>query len=447
MDSPNFYRPQPPSAPRPPRFAICTLGCKLNQSDEEDLRQGLRLAGLQEVAFGDPADVYIVNTCTVTHLADRRSRQMLRRARRQSPAALVAAVGCYPAVNPAELEAMPEVDLVAGSVEKLTVVDDILGQLGWGNVALDGDAGPEQLETRTRRMVKIQEGCRAHCTYCIIPQARGVPRSVSPVEVVRRVDESAAAGYREVVLTGTHVGTYKWPSGDRVWRLPDLLEHVLAETTIERLRVTSVGPHEIDARFIDILAHPRVAPHLHMALQSGSETVLRRMKRWYNTRQFRRAVRHLRETVPGIGLTTDVIVGFPGETDAEFAETCAFVEEMGFSRIHVFPFSARRNTVAATMPDQVHPRVKEQRSAALREIGERLHASFVAEQLDSDLSVLVEHLEQPEPAGGSLWSGLTPNYLRVYVPSDDDLANRIVTVRGLAPHADGVLASAPVEVH
>ncbi|HET9014146.1 MAG TPA: tRNA (N(6)-L-threonylcarbamoyladenosine(37)-C(2))-methylthiotransferase MtaB [Thermomicrobiaceae bacterium] len=447
MDSPNQPRPLPHDPPRRPRFAVCTLGCKLNQSDEEDLRQGLRSAGLLEVDFSDAADVYVVNTCTVTHLADRRSRQMLRRARRQSPAALVAAIGCYPAVNPAELEAMPEVDLVAGSIEKLTVVDDILGRLGWENAAFDGDEALDQLATHTRRMVKIQEGCRAHCTYCIIPQARGAPRNVAPDEVVRRVADAMDAGHREVVLTGTHVGTYKWPDVDRVWRLADLLEHVLRSTAIERLRVTSVGPHEIDARFVEIIAQPRMAPHLHLALQSGSETVLRRMKRWYNPRQFRRAVRQLREAVPDIGLTTDVIVGFPGETDAEFAETCAFVVEMAFAKVHVFPFSARRNTPAAEMAEQVSPRVKERRAAELRAIGDRLHRAFVERHLDADLSVLVE-----QPAGGGsdgipLWSGLTPNYLRVYVPSNEKLDNRIVTVRGLAPHADGVLASAPVDVN
>ncbi|HUZ00406.1 MAG TPA: tRNA (N(6)-L-threonylcarbamoyladenosine(37)-C(2))-methylthiotransferase MtaB [Thermomicrobiaceae bacterium] len=447
MDSPNSLGPPPPLTSRPPRFAICTLGCKLNQSDEEDLRHGLRTAGLQEVAFSDPADVYVVNTCTVTHLADRRSRQMLRRARRQSPAALVAAIGCYPAVNPAELEAMSEVDLVVGSLDKLMVVDDILGHFAWPNAAYDADDTFAQLGTRTRRMVKIQEGCRAHCTYCIIPQARGAPRNVPPEEVVRRVGAAVAQGYREVVLTGTHVGTYKWPDGDRVWRLADLLEHVLAGTTIERLRVTSVGPHEIDARFIDILTQPRMAPHLHMALQSGSDSVLRRMQRWYNTRQFRRAVRQLREAVPGIGLTTDVIVGFPGETDGEFAETCAFVEEMAFAKIHVFPFSPRRNTPAASMPDQVHPRVKERRSAELREISDRLQQAFVTQHVGAELSVLVEHRECVDPTGQTFCSGLTPNYLRVYVQSSEDLANRIVTVRGLAPHADGVLASAPVDVH
>ncbi len=446
MDSTILPTDQRQSSRNRPRFAICTLGCKLNQSDEEDVRRGLRQAGLVEVDFDDQADVYIVNTCTVTQLADRRSRQMLRRARRQNDQAIVAAIGCYPEVAPEELRAMPEVDVVVGSIAKLTVVDDILGRLRWPNEAFDLEDRIDLHETRTRRMIKIQEGCRAHCTYCIIPQARGAPRNVAPDEVVRRVQQAVEEGYREVVLTGTHVGTYKWPSGDHPLRLADLLEMVLERTTVERLRVTSVGPHEIDERFIRIMQHPRMAPHLHMALQSGSETVLRRMKRWYNTRQFRRAVRRLREEIPDIGLTTDVIVGFPGETDAEFAETCDFVQEMAFSKLHVFPFSARRGTAAASMPDQVPPRVKEQRSARLRAIGDELHDAFVRRHLGAELRVLCEQSHGAELDGTQLWSGLTGNYLRVYVRSSDDLGNRFVTVRGLEPHADGVLSGPPVAI-
>lgn len=444
MESPIQLTLHPVSSRRVPRFAICTLGCKLNQSDEADVRRGLRQAGLLEVDFDADADVYIVNTCTVTHLADRRSRQMLRRARRQNPDAVVAAIGCYPAVNPDELAGMPEVDLVVGSVEKLTVVDRILDGLEWPNRAFDADEPADQLETRTRRMIKIQEGCRAHCTYCIIPHARGGPRNVAPRDVIHAVQQAADEGYREVVLTGTHVGTYKWPEGDRLIRLADLLDAVLEQTTIERLRVTSVGPHEIDDRFVQILRHSRMAPHLHLALQSGSETVLRRMKRWYNTRQFRRAMRQLRDALPGIGITTDVIVGFPGETDAEFAETCDFVREMAFAKLHVFPFSARRGTPAASMAEQIQPRVKERRSALLREIGDELHAAFVARHLGGDLQVLLEQVAEEDLEGTRLWSGLTGNYLRVYVPAprEVDLENRFVVVEGVQPYQDGVLASA-----
>ncbi len=433
------------SRPRP-RFAICTLGCKLNQSDEEEIRRDLRRAGLSEVPFDDQADVYIVNTCTVTHLADRRSRQMLRRAKRQNPESLVAAIGCYPAVAPDELHAIDEVDLVAGSVDKLTVVDDILARVEWEHQAFDVESLISQVDTRTRRMIKVQEGCRAHCTYCVIPRARGGPRNLSPEAVVAEMRHAIDNGYREVVLTGTHVGTYKWPSGDRTLRLADLLEYVLDHTPVERLRVTTVGPHEIDERFITILKRPRMAPHLHIALQSGSATVLHRMKRWYNLQQFRRSVRRLREEIPDIGITTDVIVGFPGETDQEFEETCDFVRDMAFAKIHVFPFSARRETAAAIMPEQIPNRVKGRRSARLREIGDGLHDSFVASQLRRESEVLLEHTHDDVLPGQRVWSGFSGNYLRVYVPSVGDLRNRMVKVTLNAAIRDGALAGAPVRI-
>lgn len=436
---PLLERPQTASRPRP-RFAICTLGCKLNKSDEEEIRRDLRSAGLTEVDFADQADVYIVNTCTVTHPADRKSRQMLRRARRQNPESLVAAIGCYPAVSPEELQAMPEVDLIVDSIAKRTVVDDILTHVEWPYQTYDEELPLEQAETRTRRMIKIQEGCRAHCTYCVIPAARGAPRNIAPAAIVAEVERAVAEGYREVVLTGTHVGTYKWAEGDDVARLADLLEMVLERTSIERLRVTSVGPHEIDERFVSILKRPRMAPHLHMALQSGSPTVLRRMKRWYNLQQYRRSVRRLREELPEIGLTTDAIVGFPGETDEEFNETCAFVEEMAFSKIHVFPYSARRDTPAAEMPDQVAPWVKERRAARLREIGDQLHDGFVSRHLRREVEVLLEQSHDDVLPGTTVFSGLTGNYLRVYVPSRHDLHNQMVRLTLVEPLRDGVLS-------
>lgn len=446
MDSPSRTSHPLTVWARPPRFAICTLGCKLNQSDEAEVRFGLRQAGLHEVDFAAEADVYIVNTCTVTHLADRRSRQMLRRARRQNPASIVAAIGCYPSVSPEDLRAMPEVDLISGSIDKLMVVDDVIDRLGWINQLLDGDLPTDAFSTRIRGMVKIQEGCRAHCTYCVIPQARGAPRNVSPSEVIDRVRHAVEAGYREVVLTGTHVGTYKWHDSDATLRLADLIELVLSDTSIERLRVTSVGPHEIDERFISIVNQPRVAPHLHLALQSGSPTVLKRMKRWYNLQQYRRAVRRLNQEIPEIGITTDVIVGFPGETDAEFEETCDFVREMGFAKLHVFPFSARRNTAAASYPDPVPAPVKSRRSARLRAIGEELHASFLNQQLNRDVAVLLEHEVKSEREDGhTIWSGLSGNYARVFVPVEPsgDYANRFVKVRTRERIEDGLLAGKP----
>jgi threonylcarbamoyladenosine tRNA methylthiotransferase MtaB len=444
MSAPIRLHDRPQSTLNRPRFAICTLGCKLNQADESDLRRELQNAGLAEVSFSEPADVYIVNTCTVTHLADRRSRQMLRRARRTNHGGIVAAIGCYPQVAPDELEAMQEVDLVVDSIHKLEVVDKILEKIGVPHQAYD----VEHLESngeRTRRMIKIQEGCRAHCTYCVIPKARGAPRNTDPDSIVLQVNLAESEGFREVVLTGTHVGTYKWTRDDgSVWRLADLLEHVLINTTIPRVRVTSVGPHEIDSRFIELLKHPRMMPHLHMALQSGSATVLRRMKRWYNLQQFRRSTRFLREAIPDIGLTTDVIVGFPGETDDEFQETLEFVEEIAFSKLHVFPFSARRDTAAADMPDPVKHQTKEQRSAALRDLGERLTKDFNDRQIGSEATVLLEGRCFTDQDGSEWRAGFSGNYVRVYVPESAGIVeNQIVKAQVVDTFRDGLRTSFP----
>jgi threonylcarbamoyladenosine tRNA methylthiotransferase MtaB len=442
MSSPIRLHERPDDVSQRPRFAICTLGCKLNQADESDLRRELRNAGLSEVSFSEPADVYIVNTCTVTHLADRRSRQMLRRARRTNQGALVAAIGCYPQAAPDELEAMHEVDLVVDSISKLTVVDDILERVGVSHLAYDEET-PSHSGDRTRRMIKIQEGCRAHCTYCVIPRARGGPQNYSPEAIVQQINLAEVEGFREVVLTGTHVGTYKWKrDGGQLWRLADLLEYVLSQTTIPRVRVTSVGPHEIDSRFIDILSHPRMMPHLHMALQSGSAAVLKRMKRWYNLQQFRRSVRYLREAIPEIGLTTDVIVGFPGESDDEFDESLAFVEEMAFSKLHVFPFSARRDSAAANMDGHVNHQTKEQRSAELRELGEQLSRQFLERQSGTEMTVLIEGRQFVDDDEIRWRQGFSGNYVRVYIPDSEEISeNQIVRVRACEPFRDGVKAS------
>jgi threonylcarbamoyladenosine tRNA methylthiotransferase MtaB len=355
--------------------------------------------------------------------------------------AVVAAIGCYPQVAPDELHAMPEVDLVVDSINKMTVVDEILDRVGTVHQAYDADPDSDSGD-RTRRMVKIQEGCRAHCTYCVIPKARGAPRNIDPHRIALEINQAEAEGFREVVLTGTHVGTYKWKCADGTFlRLAGLLEHLLSETTIPRIRVTSVGPHEIDSRFLDILRHPRVMPHLHMALQSGSATVLKRMKRWYNLQQFRRATRLLRESIPEIGLTTDLIVGFPGETDQEFEETMAFVEEIEFSDIHVFPFSPRRDTVAAEMPDHVTHQKKERRSEQLRQLRDMLVERHLDRQIGQDASILLENKTVLDDSGVARRSGLSGNYTRVYVASKADISeNQIINAIPTERFRDGLIA-------
>ena len=455
---------RPPSADRP-TFAIHTLGCKLNSADAQAIAGALVEHGFAEVSFDSPADVYIVNTCTITHVADHKNRQYLRRARQRGGAgALVAAVGCYTAVSPDDVAAMAEVDLVLGSVDKEQVVAaavnrhaDRLAAVGLHDAHLYGTRSdrryPDTATGRTRRFIKIQEGCDARCTFCIVPLARGRSVSVPAERVLHEVAASAALGYREVVLTGTYVGMYREVAGSRYpvaggddpasydrppapgSRLPDLLRQILAGETPPRIRLTSVGPAELKADLLALWADDRLAPHLHMPIQSGSARVLRAMRRRYNPEQFRRAVARVRATIPDCAITTDVIVGFPGETEAEFAETLAFCREVGFSKIHAFPYSERAGTEAVGMAGQVAPAVKKARMAHLLGLSDELSRAFHARFVGQTRPVLYEH-RQPD----GRWSGLTDNYIRVLTASDDDLHNRILPTRlthATASHMEG----------
>jgi threonylcarbamoyladenosine tRNA methylthiotransferase MtaB len=454
-----------PDAPDParPTFAIHTLGCKLNTADAQAISFALMEQGFAEVPFDAPADLYIVNTCTVTHIADKKGRQYLRKARVTGGAdAMVAAIGCYTAVAPEDAAAMTEVDLVLGSVDKERVVAeaverfaDRLAAVGLSDTHLHTHAAH-----RTRRTIKIQEGCDANCTFCIVPLARGRSVSVAADRVCREVAESAAMGYQEVVLTGTYVGMYREASGQHVGghsmrpltsalgtqhsalRLPDLLHRILAGPTPPRIRLTSVGPAELKPGLLACWADQRMARHLHMPIQSGSARVLRAMRRRYNPDQFRRAVERVRAAIPDCAITTDVIVGFPGETEAEFAETLAFCRELAFSKIHAFPYSERAGTEAAGMADQVRPEVKKERMARLlalsNELAHAFHQRFVGRTMD----VL---WEDREPDGR--WSGLTDNYLRILAMTDNDLHNRVLPTRLLRAESAYLDGAVVAEVH
>ncbi len=443
-------RDEPYRDPSRPTFAIHTLGCKLNTADAQAISFALIEQGFAEVPFDAPADLYIVNTCTVTHIADKKGRQYLRKARQNGgTGAMVAAIGCYTAVAPEDAAAMAEVNFVLGSVDKERVVAeaverfaDRLAAVGLSDTHLHIHAAH-----RTRRTIKIQEGCDAHCTFCIVPRARGRSASVAAERVCREVAASAAMGYQEVVLTGTYVGMYREDSqqsavssrqqvGARsmrpphsVLRLPDLLRTILAGPTPPRIRLTSVGPAELKPDLLACWEDARMARHLHMPIQSGSARVLRAMRRRYNPDQFRRAVERVRAAIPDCSITTDVIVGFPGETDAEFAETLAFCRELAFSKMHAFPYSERTGTEAAGMADQVRPDVKKERMARLLALSNELaldyHRRFVGRTMD----VLWEDREP-----GGRWSGLTDNYLRILAITDNDLHNRVLPTRLL--HAE-----------
>jgi threonylcarbamoyladenosine tRNA methylthiotransferase MtaB len=464
--------PRPPAPPTPPTVAIVTLGCKLNQADSDRLTEAFQARGFLPVAEDQPADAVVVNTCTVTHVADRKSRQLLRRARRLNRHAVVAAVGCYPAVAPAALRAMPEVDLVLGTRDKLLVVEQVAQRLARpAATPLDAPA-PTPARALTRAMVKIEEGCDARCTFCIIPRARGELTSLPADAIVAEV-RRLAADHHEVVLTGTNVGRYGYEV-DRRRRLPELLRRVLDETPVRRLRLTSVEPSDLTPELLALWRdQPRLARHFHLALQSGSDPVLRAMRRRYNTAQFARAVARLRAVVPEVAITTDIIGGFPGETEADHAATLAFARAMAFSRIHVFPYSPRRGTPAAALPDQVPEAVRERRCAELRALGAELAAEYHRRWLGRTVAVLWEEpVERRQPAAGSqqwtvgdgpsgiaierrrpepatasadqdataYWSGHTDTYIRVVAaaPVGIDLTGRATEARLVTLAGDAV---------
>ncbi len=400
--------------------AVDFLGCKLNQAETEGLARHLAAAGYTVVPADEPADIYILNTCTVTHVADRKSRQLLRQARRRNPSARLVATGCYAEREPGMLQSLDGVELVIGNERK----SDLVELLGPANIP-----GKQQpVHERTRSFVKVQEGCRNFCAYCIVPLVRSRVACVPADEVVRTVRELEAEGRREVVLTGTEIGTYQDDGTD----LRMLLERLLAETGIERLRISSLQPPEITPELVSLWKNPRLCLHFHLSLQSGSDAVLRRMKRRYDAGGYREAVELIRHAVPEAAITTDVIAGFPGETDAEFEESLAMCRDIGFARIHVFQYSPRPGTAAALMDGQVEEEVKKERSRRMMELGKesarRFHEGFLGRETD----VLFEQ------ASGGVWNGHSGNYIKVYVKSGRDLCNEMLPVRLKKVYRDGM---------
>jgi threonylcarbamoyladenosine tRNA methylthiotransferase MtaB len=405
------------------RIALDTLGCKLNQAETEQLSRALAEAGHVLVDSVERADVYVLNTCTVTATADGKARQLLRQARRRNPAVRVVAAGCYVDRARQELAVIDGVELVVGNGEKA----NLASLLGGGDEHPQDDAtGVPPAVPRTRSFVKIQDGCATRCSYCIVPLVRGHETSLPADDVVREVSRRADEGYQEVVLTGTKVGTYRdiAPSQDGETDLPVLLRRVLAETGVPRLRLSSLQPGEISPELLRLWENERLCPHFHLSVQSGSDSVLERMQRGYRTADFARTVSLVRERVPAAAITTDVIVGFPGETDAEFEESLDFCRRMGFARIHVFPFSPRSGTEAAGMPDRVDAATTKHRTRLMLALAEESAAGFRQRFSGETLTVLWEQRTRD-----GRWSGVTENYLRVQTDSEEDLTNRLLPLR------------------
>jgi len=442
-------------------FAVTTVGCKVNQADSEAIGEQMSVAGFVQRDFSEDADVYIVNTCTVTHLGDRSSRNLIAQAHRRRPDALLVVTGCYAELNPKAVAALPGVDVVVGNNAKDVLVTAITQKektspahlpdtdeeiqeqrllpilslntrdtqhIGSVNALTFQEAEPQadnpsriapfvseastgelastRLASRTRVQMKVQDGCDNRCTYCIVPTVRGGSRSRSISSVVEHVNRKVRAGYQEIVLTGIHLGDYH-PNGDEQRDLGDLIATLLQETDVPRIRVSSLEPEDFRLEWLELWQNPRMCRHLHLPMQSGSDTILRRMARRYNSTRYFTIVSEAKRLVPGMAISTDIITGFPGETDEDFEQTYQLARMLAFAKSHVFRFSPRQGTAAARMKGQILDPIKKARSERLLTLNEEHSQNFRQQFLSETVEVLVEHPRHDK------WEGLTDNYLRV----------------------------------
>jgi threonylcarbamoyladenosine tRNA methylthiotransferase MtaB len=420
------------------KVAFYTLGCKLNQAETESLTSQFSQSGFQITSSNDVADIYIANTCTVTHIADRKSRHWLRLARRRNPRALIIATGCYAQRSRQELAEIA--DLVVdnkGKEHLLALTEGLLLERSAGEPVPNspedhGRAEQAQMAVaRTRSLIRIQDGCHSPCTYCIVPRVRPREHSLPPARIIDEVKQKIASGYREVVLTGTKVGSYK----DGATDLKDLVQRILANTRIQRLRLSSLQPQEISPELLALWQDERLCRHFHLALQSGSDTVLDRMKRSYSLDQYQKTIDLIRETIPGVAITTDIMLGFPGESAEEFQQSYSFCQQAGFANIHVFPFSPRPATIAAGMPQQIKDQVKKERGHRMLELSRNSRRRFYERFMGQTAAVLWEKETSP---GSGVYSGLTGNYIRVFGRSEKPLTNEITAVKLIRLDDQGV---------
>ena len=403
------------------RTAIYTLGCKVNQYETQAMEAELTRRGHTLVPFDGEADAYIINTCTVTAVSDKKSRQMIRQARKRSPHAIVAVCGCYAQTDPEAVEAL-EVDLVMGTNDRMGFLDRLEALSPDGGQVVDVDDALRRrtferlsaggLEGRTRAMLKVEDGCVNFCTYCIIPYARGPIRSLPAEEAAAQAAQLAAEGYKELVLTGIEISSWGRDLPGRPEPM-DLIEAVCPAAPGCRVRLGSLEPRTITAEFCRRgAAIPNLCPHFHLSMQSGCDATLKRMNRKYDTERYYESVRLLREYFDRPGITTDLIVGFPGETEKEFEQTLEFVRKCAFSAMHIFPYSRRSGTPAAAMPDQVPNAVKEERAHRAGEVARQLHQTWLESWVGRTLPVLFEEEKD------GLWRGHAPNYTEVFAAGE-----------------------------
>ncbi len=414
------------------KVAFLTLGCKTNQYETNGMMQKFSEAGYEICNLEENPDIYVVNTCTVTNIADRKSRQALRKIKEKNKKMLVVAVGCYAQVAKDELMKMEEIDIVLGNKEKKDIVKYVEKKLTDSvHICEVADISKQKdydeygcitYTEKTRTTIKIQDGCNNFCTYCLIPYARGRIRSRKKENILKEAETIAQKGIKEIVLTGIHIASYG-KDFEEPYMLIDLLEDLNKVDGIERIRLGSLEPTLIDDEFVSRLKKlKKVCNHFHLSLQSGCDETLKRMNRKYTTEAFRKVCKRLRDNIKDVNLTTDVIVGFPGETDEEFNITYEFLKEICFYKMHIFKYSKREGTLASRMPNQVDGNIAEERSRKLIELSEQNEKMYNEKYIGKEVQVLFEEKQ------GEYWVGHTSNYMSIEYKSDEDLENKLKKV-------------------
>ncbi len=423
-----------------------TLGCRLNEAELETWAQAFQNAGHQIVNQAEQAHLIIINSCAVTSDAARKSRHLIRKIHRQNPQAKLVVTGCYATLNEQEASSLLGVDLVVGNTQKAQLPEYVLNQLNFASMpAMATEPGETALFNRGRQraFIKVQDGCRYRCTFCIVTVARGEESSRPLSEIIKEINTLQEQGVQEIVLTGVHLGGY---GSDIELNLSDLIRTVLNETDIARIRLGSLEPWELNSDFFELFENNRLMPHLHLPLQSGSDAILRKMARRCKTEEFRQIINQARTIHPHFNITTDIIVGFPGETEQDWQTGLEFIEQTGFGHMHIFSYSKREGTKAALMPEQIDETVKKQRSRELHQLAEQMKLAFMQRNLGQTAEILWEAQTQSVDEKNQLIFGYTPNYLRVACQIDvhETKANQIEPVR-LATVNDPYILSQPVD--
>jgi threonylcarbamoyladenosine tRNA methylthiotransferase MtaB len=427
------------------KVALSTIGCKLNQFEMMGMREFFVERGYQIVPFPTPADIYVINTCTVTGKSDYRSRQAIRKAVKANPASFVVVTGCYAQLNPQEISRIKGVDLILGNNEKFffhryfTEPKELMSPRIWTSDL--SDAPPfatypiKSFPGYTRAFVKIQDGCDAACSYCAVREARGPNRSEKPRKIISQIEQLVAAGYKEVVLTGIHLGTYGLDLGHDI-NLAGLLKRLKEVSSLRQIRLSSIEPKEFTPELIhEIADNPKVCHHLHIPLQSGDPEILSWMNRDYDPHYYFTLVHRLKSVMPEIAMGADVIVGFPGEEEHHFRNTYRFIQELPISYLHVFSYSKRKGTLAANLPQQISGEIKRERSLELRRLGKQKNLAFKKDFLEKTIEVLVENTRDKET--GYL-KGITDNYIKVLIQGADERMNNYYRVKVAAIKSDKV---------